>query len=62
MVTISRRYAAGKCADAQNAPRKRGDRTAPYSDRALSTSCEHNSSEFRPSMCARSTATRLLAH
>ena len=28
--TISRRYAAGRCADAQNAPRKRGDRTAPY--------------------------------
>ena len=25
--TISRRYAAGRCADAQNAPRKRGDRT-----------------------------------
>ena len=25
--TISRRYAAGRCADAQNAPRKRGDRS-----------------------------------
>ena len=30
--TISRRYAAGRCADAQNAPRKRGDRTAPYGE------------------------------
>ena len=29
---VSRRYAAGRCADAQNAPRKRGDRTAPYGD------------------------------
>ena len=30
--TISRRYAAGRCADAQNAPRKCGDRTAPYGE------------------------------
>ena len=30
--TISRRYAAGRCADAQNAPRKPGDRTAPYGE------------------------------
>ena len=34
-VTISRRYAAGRCADAQNAPRKRGDRTAPYGAHAF---------------------------
>ena len=33
--TISRRYAAGRCADAQNAPRKRGDRTAPYGEHAF---------------------------
>ena len=33
--TISRRYAAGRCADAQNAPRKCGDRTAPYGERAV---------------------------
>ena len=32
--TISRRYAAGRCADAQNAPRKRGDR-APYGEHAF---------------------------
>ena len=33
--TIRRRYAAGRCADAQNAPRKRGDRTARYGEHAF---------------------------
>ena len=33
--TISRRYAAGRCADAQNTPLKRGNRTAPYDERAV---------------------------
>ena len=30
--TIRRRYAAGRCADAQNAPRKRSDRTASFGE------------------------------
>ena len=30
--TISRRYAAERCADAQNAPCKRGDRAALYGE------------------------------
>ena len=34
-VTISRRYATANCADEQNAPRKRGDRTAPYGEHAF---------------------------
>ena len=44
--TISRRYAAGRCADAQNAPRKHSDRTAR---RLVSTHSTSASGEIRSS-------------
>ena len=41
--TISRRYAAGRCADAQNAPRKRSDRTASFGEHTFHVGIERDS-------------------